>query len=96
MTVTISKENQMQTVVGLGGSAGSIRALQVFFSRMPVDSGLAFVVVLHLSPEHESWLLEAGLPFKQIHGLRQRRTVSATRDEATRLGRGKFWSRQLQ
>jgi two-component system, chemotaxis family, CheB/CheR fusion protein len=55
MTVTISKENQMQTVVGLGGSAG-IRALQAFFCRMPVDSGLAFVVVLHLSPEHESSL----------------------------------------
>jgi two-component system CheB/CheR fusion protein len=50
------KENQMQTVVGLGGSAGSIGALQAFFSRMPVDSGLAFVVVLHLSPEHESSL----------------------------------------
>ena len=46
----------MQTVVGLGGSAGSIKALQAFFSRMPVDSGLAFVVVLHLSPEHESSL----------------------------------------
>ena len=46
----------MQTVVGLGGSAGSIGALQAFFSRMPVDSGLAFVVVLHLSPEHESSL----------------------------------------
>ena len=46
----------MQMVVGLGGSAGSIRALQAFFSRMPGDSGLAFVVVLHLSPEHENSL----------------------------------------
>jgi two-component system, chemotaxis family, CheB/CheR fusion protein len=46
----------MQTVVGLGGSAGSIGALQAFFSRMPGDSGLAFVVVLHLSPEQESSL----------------------------------------
>ena len=46
----------MQTVVGLGGSAGSISSLQAFFSRIPVDSGLAFVVVLHLSPEHESSL----------------------------------------
>ena len=36
----------MQAVVGLGGSAGSIGALQAFFSRMPVDSGLAFVVVV--------------------------------------------------
>lgn len=46
----------MQVVVGLGGSAGSIRALQTFFSRMPGDSGLAFVVVLHLSPQYESSL----------------------------------------
>jgi two-component system CheB/CheR fusion protein len=50
------EENQLQAVIGLGGSAGSISALQAFFSRMPGDSGLAFVVVLHLSPEHESSL----------------------------------------
>ncbi len=36
---------KMPAVVGLGGSAGSIGALQKFFSRMPADSGLAFVVV---------------------------------------------------
>jgi hypothetical protein len=41
----------MQDVVGLGGSAGSIEALKTFFSCMPEDSGLAFVVVLHLSPK---------------------------------------------
>jgi len=46
----------MQDVVGLGGSAGSIEALKTFFSYMPEDSGLAFVVVLHLSPEYESRL----------------------------------------
>jgi two-component system CheB/CheR fusion protein len=46
----------MQDVVGLGGSAGSIEALKMFFSYMPEDSGLAFVVVLHLSPEYESSL----------------------------------------
>jgi two-component system, chemotaxis family, CheB/CheR fusion protein len=48
----------MQDVVGLGGSAGSIEALKTFFSYMPEDSGLAFVVVLHLSPEYESGLAE--------------------------------------
>ena len=46
----------MQDVVGLGGSAGSTEALKTFFSYMPEDSGLAFVVVLHLSPEYESRL----------------------------------------
>jgi two-component system, chemotaxis family, CheB/CheR fusion protein len=48
----------MQAVVGLGGSAGSLGALQTFFSKMPGDSGLAFVVVLHLSPDYESNLAE--------------------------------------
>jgi two-component system CheB/CheR fusion protein len=48
----------MLPVVGLGGSAGAIAALQEFFEAMPVDSGMAFVVILHLSPTHESMLAE--------------------------------------
>ena len=48
--------DQLLPVVGLGGSAGSIGPLREFFSRMPPDSGMGFVVVLHLSPEHESTL----------------------------------------
>ena len=49
---------QQTRVVGLGGSAGSIQALQSFFEAMPEASGMAFVVVLHLSPEHQSLLSE--------------------------------------
>ncbi|HEY8361190.1 MAG TPA: CheR family methyltransferase, partial [Ramlibacter sp.] len=45
-------------VVGLGGSAGSIEALQAFFSTMPPRSGLAFVVVIHLGIHHDSVLTE--------------------------------------
>lgn len=45
-------------VVGLGGSAGSIEALQNFFTTMPPKSGLAFVVVIHLAPDHDSILAE--------------------------------------
>lgn len=45
-------------VVGIGGSAGSIQALQRFFRAMPSDAGMIFVVVLHLSPDHESVLSE--------------------------------------
>jgi two-component system CheB/CheR fusion protein len=41
-------------VVGLGASAGGIEALQRFFEQMPAENGMAFVVVLHLSPVHES------------------------------------------
>ena len=43
-------------VVGIGASAGGIEALNRFFDAMPADSGLAFVVVLHLDPTRESEL----------------------------------------
>jgi two-component system, chemotaxis family, CheB/CheR fusion protein len=49
---------QKVRLVGLGGSAGGIQALQAFFHAMPADPGMAFVVILHLSPEHESVLSE--------------------------------------
>ncbi|HEY0458538.1 MAG TPA: PAS domain S-box protein [Pyrinomonadaceae bacterium] len=45
-------------VVGIGASAGGISALQDFFALMPPDSGMAFVVILHLSPDHESNLAQ--------------------------------------
>ena len=45
-------------VVGLGGSAGSIEALQRFFQAVPESTGMAYVVILHLSPDHESTLAE--------------------------------------
>src|SRR5204863_740183 len=46
-------------IVGIGASAGGLKALQQFFQHMRDDSDLAFVIILHLSPEHESNL--AGL-----------------------------------
>jgi two-component system CheB/CheR fusion protein len=41
-------------IVGIGASAGGLEALETFFERMPVDSGMAFVVVQHLSPDFKS------------------------------------------
>ena len=46
------------TVVGVGASAGGLAALKTFFNHVPADSGLAFVVVVHLSPEHKSHLAD--------------------------------------
>src|SRR5947209_7751847 len=45
-------------VVGLGASAGGIKAFKEFFANVPPASGMAYVVILHLSPEHESHLAE--------------------------------------
>ncbi len=41
-------------VVGLGGSAGGLAALQRFFKSAGEKTGAAYVVILHLAPEHES------------------------------------------
>ncbi|RYZ13388.1 MAG: PAS domain S-box protein [Comamonadaceae bacterium] len=41
-------------VVGIGASAGGLEALIRFFEHMPERPGMAFVVILHLSPNHES------------------------------------------
>ncbi|MFP4474811.1 MAG: chemotaxis protein CheB [Desulfatibacillaceae bacterium] len=45
-------------VVGLGASAGGLEALSAFFSRMSPDSGMAFVVIQHLSPDYKSLMVE--------------------------------------
>ncbi|MEX0759201.1 MAG: chemotaxis protein CheB, partial [Tistlia sp.] len=45
-------------LVAIGASAGGIPALTRFFGAMPEDPGAAFIVVLHLSPSHESHLAE--------------------------------------
>src|SRR4051812_44292674 len=42
-------------IVGIGASAGGLEALKEFFSHIPPDSGLAFVVIQHLDPNHASY-----------------------------------------
>ncbi|REJ82684.1 MAG: GAF domain-containing protein [Planctomycetota bacterium] len=46
------------SIVGIGASAGGLAALKAFFQHVPADSDLAYVVVVHLAPEHESHLAE--------------------------------------
>jgi two-component system CheB/CheR fusion protein len=41
-------------VVGIGASAGGLQAIKLFFEHMPHDNGMAFVIILHLSPDHQS------------------------------------------
>jgi two-component system CheB/CheR fusion protein len=52
------KENYDFFVVGIGASAGGLRALEEFFANMPADSGAAYVVVQHLSPDFKSLMKE--------------------------------------
>jgi len=45
-------------VVAIGASAGGLAALERFFKSVPTDSGMAFVVVQHLSPTQASMLTD--------------------------------------
>ncbi|MFO1424205.1 MAG: chemotaxis protein CheB [Candidatus Competibacteraceae bacterium] len=44
--------------VGVGASAGGLEALEAFFTPMPADSGMAFIVIQHLSPDYKSMMVE--------------------------------------
>ena len=45
-------------VVALGASSGGLRALETFFRNVTPGCGMAFVLAMHLSPEHKSRLAE--------------------------------------
>ncbi len=47
-------------VVGVGASAGGLTAFEAFFSSLSAsqDSGMAFILVQHLAPDHKSLLPE--------------------------------------
>jgi two-component system, chemotaxis family, CheB/CheR fusion protein len=45
-------------IVGIGASAGGLVSLEQFFAAIPADTGMAFVVVQHLSPDFRSLMDE--------------------------------------
>ena len=45
-------------VVGIGASAGGLDAFKQLIKAIPVDSGMAYIIVQHLDPTHESILCE--------------------------------------
>jgi two-component system CheB/CheR fusion protein len=41
-------------IVGVGASAGGLEAIEIFFDNLPDDTGAAYVIVQHLSPDFKS------------------------------------------
>jgi two-component system CheB/CheR fusion protein len=63
-------------IVGIGASAGGLEAFQQFFRACPPDTGMAFVLVSHLDPSHESLLTEilqriTAMPVMQVQDKTQ-------------------------
>jgi two-component system CheB/CheR fusion protein len=54
----IFESKPVPMVVGIGGSAGALSALMALLESLDGDAPLAIVVVLHLSPDHESSAVE--------------------------------------
>jgi two-component system CheB/CheR fusion protein len=45
-------------IVGIGASAGGLAAFKTFLANTPADTGMAFILVQHLDPQHKSLLVE--------------------------------------
>ena len=55
---SVTPPNDPIPVVAIGASAGGLEAYKEFFHALPVDTGMAFVLVQHLDPSHHSLLAE--------------------------------------
>jgi two-component system, chemotaxis family, CheB/CheR fusion protein len=68
-------------LVGIVASAGGLDAFKRFFNAMPADSGMAFVLIPHLDPTHESLLVEL------LSKLTPMPVVEARQDMAVEINR---------
>jgi len=51
-------ENSEFSIVGIGASAGGLEPIRKLLEKLPVDTGMSFVVIQHLAPGQESLLPE--------------------------------------
>lgn len=56
--------------VAIGASAGGLEAIEHFFSHMPSDSNMSFIVIQHLSPDYKSLMVELLSKHTQMHVCR--------------------------
>ncbi len=54
----VAPANVSFPIVGIGASAGGLEALEHFLSRVPKNSGMAFVIVQHLDPTRKGIMPE--------------------------------------
>ena len=75
-TATLSRDTLDASpayIVGVGASAGGLEAFTELLSHLPDDTGMAFVLIQHLDPSHESHLTEllskaSKMPVSEVNG----------------------------
>jgi two-component system CheB/CheR fusion protein len=55
---TVVPANQDILVIGVGASAGGLEACRKLMGTVPADTGIAFILVQHLDPSHESMMVD--------------------------------------
>src|SRR5579862_3179537 len=53
---TLAAPKRTFPIVGVGASAGGLEAFRSLLQALPANTGMSFVLVQHLDPEHESLL----------------------------------------
>ncbi|MBG6233461.1 two-component system CheB/CheR fusion protein [Pedobacter sp. CAN_A7] len=65
MVSSSKTQGQIFPIIGMGGSAGSFHAFETFFLHLPVPSGFAYVIIMHLDPSQHmdvAGLLQTATP----------------------------------
>lgn len=78
----VDQFNEPTYVVGVGASAGGLEALERFFRATPADTGMAFVIIQHLSPDFKSLMDEL---LARFTAMRLVRVQSASEIEANTI-----------
>jgi two-component system CheB/CheR fusion protein len=72
-TAQVHIDGSPTNIVGVGASAGGLEAFTELLSQLPDNTGLAFVLIQHLDPSHESHLTEllskaSKMPVSEVNG----------------------------
>ncbi len=54
----VAHKNISFPIVGIGASAGGLEALELFLGKMPINTGMSFVVIQHLDPNYKGMMPE--------------------------------------
>ncbi len=58
VSVSEQLDNTLFPIVGIAASAGGLEAFIELLAHLPIDTGMAFVLIQHLAPDHKSLLTE--------------------------------------
>jgi hypothetical protein len=92
---SLLSEYELGLSVGLTSKSGGLEAYKEFFHALPVDTGMAFVLIQHLDPSHHSLLAEilskaTKLPVNEVKSGIRIKTKSWVRDTP-----GKYRARSM-